>query len=110
MAKNETNSSQCLGHQMLRLARGKRRLGLANKSHREGGKEERYRIEQNRDWRGDELHQNPCKPRSSDFGDSSAQSEFAVPLQDLITLDERWQVRLIGDVKEDGQHASRRRH
>ena len=71
----------------------------------EAGCNEADRVDEYRIGRREDLDQDAREARSADLRCAARDLELRVALDDLIPLDERRQVRLVGDVEEDGADA-----
>ena len=70
-----------------------------------GGADEADGVEQDGVGRGDRSDQHAGEARAGECSTGSAHLELRVPVDELASLDERGQVRLVRDVEEDGADA-----
>jgi hypothetical protein len=83
----------------------RRRLRPADPEHEDGRHDEAERVEEDRERRADEADQDARQPWPGDLRRGARDLELRVALDELVALDERRQVALVGDVEEDGQAA-----
>ena len=82
-----------------------RRLGLADGEQEDGRGEEAERVEEDRDGRRQDADERAADRWPGHGRRRAADLELRVAVHQPVALDERGQVRLVGDVEEDGQHA-----
>ena len=83
------------------VATSGRWLLLANSDDEQAGSEEAERVEENGVGRGEDLHEQASEAGATDLGGRAADLELRVPLDDLVAVDERREVRHVRDVEED---------
>ena len=110
VAENEAEALLELGpHARLRAVRRRRPrcglLDLADPEDEEAGADEADRVDEDRIGRGEDLDQDARRTPVRRSALRGGDLELRVALDDLIPLDERRQVRLVGDVEEDGADA-----
>jgi len=82
-----------------------RRLGPPDEEHEERRYDERDRVEEDRDRRGDDPDEVAGDARPSDLRGRLADLELRVALDELVALDDRRQVALVGDIEEHRQRS-----
>ena len=96
----------CL-HRAPLLAR-RRLLGLLDQAEQERREEEADRVGEDRDRSGQDRDEHAGEPGPADVRGRAADLELRVAVDDLLSPDERREVRLVRDVEEDGADPVRR--
>ena len=78
------------------------RLLSPDREEEDGGESKADRIEQHRDGRAESTDDGAGRARTGELRRGTADLELRVPVDELVALDERRQVRLVRDVEEDG--------
>ena len=78
---------------------------LSDPREEQRGDGKRERVDRHRQRGPQEVDQEATETRSNEPGARPAQLELAVPVDEVITADQRRQVGLVGNVEEDGEHA-----
>ncbi len=81
----------------------RRRFVLADSEQEERRADEAHRVEEDGGRRGQPIDEQPRDSRTAHLRTGAADLELRVSVHELPTLDERRQVRLVGDVEEDGR-------
>ena len=77
-------------------------LGLSDPEDEESRGEKADCVDQNRRRGLQQADEDTCEPRPTRLRRGTADLELRVPVDDLVTLDERGKIRLVRDVEEDG--------
>ena len=91
-------------HRLSRRRRGVgKRLLAADRRHEERRHDEADRVGEDRVRRSQRCDEHARKARAGNLSRGAAGLELRVPVRELVPLDERRQIGLVGDVEADGQ-------
>src|SRR5437016_4086315 len=77
-----------------------RRLGVPDQAERNRRDAEGDRVDEDREWCADELHEAARQPRTADLRERRARGQLAVALEDPINPNQRRDVSRVGGIEE----------
>ena len=109
IAQDDLQSFPDLSEYGASIRRIRSRLALSDCGERDGGEEERCRVEEHRDGRLKDVDHRARDRGASGLRERVARLQFAVRIDELDSIHERGKVRLVGDVEEHREDADEER-